>query len=81
MKIYSPGQRVIAQVTWDGISKQRNCKLVEETLPGFWTVNVWSNWTQTFYTNTIEIAETDIMPLSPLISWGPRRHKPFVPDP
>lgn len=80
MEIYTPGQRVIARVTWNGATKQRNCRLVNRLLPGHWQVQVWSNWSQSYYTDLIDITEEDINPFSPFTSWGPRRHKPYVPD-
>ena len=68
MNLYQPGQRVSARVTWDGVPRYRNCRLVAQTSPGIWTVNVWSNMTHTWYSDEIEIEEEDIAPSTPLSS-------------
>ena len=68
MNLYQPGQRVSARVTWEDVTRLRNCRLVAQTSPGIWTVNVWSNMTHTFYTNEIEIEEADIAAITPLSS-------------
>lgn len=78
---YPIGSRVICKITWDGKTRQRNCRITGHLLPGSYQVQVWSNWTQTWYSDLIDVAEADITPMSILAGWGPRRHHPYVPDP
>lgn len=81
MNQYAIGDRIIARVTWDGKTKYRNCRVAALDLLGPSAVNVWSNWTQTYYTDQIPITPADICPMSIMAGLGPRRHTPFVPDP
>ena len=76
MKLYRVGQRVICKVTWEGVTKPRNCRIEAELLPGNWSVRVWSNWSQSYYSNLIDVSEEEIVPLSAIEdSWGVKKFR------
>lgn len=60
MPNYHPGQKVIAQIEWDGETRMRNVRIEGPSGPGLWIVRVRNRQFNYWYSNTLVITESAI---------------------